>query len=134
MPVFLLSAPLVCLNASQSNVCINKSSLYLGGYLKNIWFAYSARPTVFLGQKKRNTKICMKESENSNITVFENFRIISRDKTVTNTCLSSPKDNLSIYALLISIFFIHIGNSTGWINYSVRQDRNFMFALICPGL
>ena len=37
-----------------------------------------AQPTVFLD--KKNTKIWVGESENSNITIFENFRIMSREK------------------------------------------------------
>ena len=59
------------------------------------------QPTVFLD--KKNTKIWVGESESSNIRIFENFRIMPREKTATNNCLQSKK--LSINALLISISF-----------------------------
>ena len=38
---------------------------------------------------KKTTKIWVRESENYNITIFENFRILSKEKTVVNIFLQS---------------------------------------------
>ena len=49
----------------------------LGGHLKNIRFA---SPDQLLLWTKKNIKIWVGESDNSNITIFENFRIMSQGK------------------------------------------------------
>ena len=58
------------------------------------------RPTVFLDRK--NTNIWVREFENSNITVFKNFRIMSREKAVTNTC---PQFQRIIHRCIINSHF-----------------------------
>ena len=112
----------------RANMCCQICMSPLGGHLKNILFTSPDRH-CFSGQKKHQT-LCRRigKFHYYNFWKFQNFfRIFKRE----NCHKYLPPVQRIIHLCMINFhLFLFIGkDGTDWINYSVRQNRNFMFVL-----
>ena len=94
----------------------------LDGHLKNILFA---SPDRFSGQK---TSKFGSENRKYQYYNFWKFQTFVKEE---NCSKHLPPVQKIIHLCIINFhLFLFIGNGTSWVNYLMRQNRNFMFVLI----